>query len=197
LWKARSLSKKHLADQFGEPGARLYQLLHAAGEDRVAPFSPPPLVEDEYLFDWPTSDAGAIYSAAEYVTERLIARLERRQAQRIEIEIDVRHAGAPLIQGRTLPEATAGHQTVMRIVRKQLEALLEPDHEVVSFTMRLGALRHPDHQQGTLFQTKPGVKKALDAVRRRHPGALLRARVNPHAVFEEDECVLEAFDESQ
>lgn len=184
LGRATALTRRQLEAQFGEDGARLYDLLHPAGEPPVGLYQPPPTLTAEVEFDEPCRQPGDLLPALDPLAEELTRELERVVARRVTVRVETA-AGAARSATRILFESVSDPRRIRAVARPLLMDLLGEDVEVGRLSLELGALRPAVSSQGGLFPERPSVYMAARGVHRRFPGAVRRAVV-VYAQFPED-----------
>jgi nucleotidyltransferase/DNA polymerase involved in DNA repair len=186
-----SLSKKHLKAQFGERGTRLYDRLHPSSKPSVSAYSSPPTIEERRRFERPQRQVGALETAIDLLIEEAVAALGQRTTQRLTLRLDCRQHGQ--VQGvRILREPETREAPLKSISHTLLKQQLSSEPVVEEVAVVFGALGQQGAEQGTLFFERPGVRRAVRRVHRRHPGILRRARLDHRAVFHEDRITWES-----
>lgn len=180
-----SLSKKHLKAQFGERGTRLYDRLHPSSEPTIAAYTSPPTIEEHRRFERPQRQVGTLEEAIDALIEDAVAALGQRTTQRLTLRLDCRQNG-PVEGARILREPQSTEDALKSISHTLLKQQLSTEPAVEEIAVVLGALGQQEAEQGTLFFERPGVRRAVRRVHRRHPGILQRARLDHRAVFHED-----------
>jgi nucleotidyltransferase/DNA polymerase involved in DNA repair len=197
LGAAAALSLRQLRAQFGREGERLHALLHPPEEAPIAAFRPPPSVTAATHLDDPLREPGDLLPHLDRLVSKVATGLGPMHCRRITVRIETirtedRTSGGHLAS-RVLPEATQSEQTLRTAARAQLLPLLSADSEVVSMAVELGGLGGAATRQGVLFGERPSVYLAVRSVHRRFPGAIKRAVLALHALFDEDASRYEPF----
>lgn len=192
LGALRRLSQRQISAQFGGDGERMYDLVHPVEDGRIpVHVASPSIVEPhEWLESVPAAER-VLRPVLEELVGRAAARLEGRRCQCLRLELDAWGAGHPLETRRMLQIPQHGAATFMRLLWPMVEALVNRDLEVCGVTVHLESLRMPAVHQEDLFDARPAVMGAVRTIHRRYPGAVRRADVRPHAVFDEDRVRLE------
>ena len=180
-----SLSKKHLKAQFGERGTSLYDRLHPSSKPNVSAYGSPPTIEEQRRFERPQRQVGTLEEAVDAMIDEAVAALGQRTTQRLTLRLDCREHGS--VQGaRILREPQSDGEALKSISHTLLKQQLSSEPAVDEMAVVLGALGQQGAEQGTLFFERPGVRRAVRRVHRRHPGILRRANLDHSAVFHED-----------
>jgi nucleotidyltransferase/DNA polymerase involved in DNA repair len=181
----RSLSKRHLTAQFGEDGARLHAFLHD-DDPPVSAYVPPPSICEAYTFEHDHEEPGRIETVLAELVEEGVQRLDRRTAQRLTVRLEER--GKPTqTAARTLREPKEDAGDLAGLASTLLHTLVHDGMRVSAVSVELGALATPTGRQGRLFHERPGVRKAVEAVEQRYPGAVRRVVTEAAAIFDEDQ----------
>lgn len=179
----RALSKRHLTAQFGDDGKRLYAFLHE--NDRpVAAYVPPPSIEAHHAFEHDQTEPGAVEAALASLLDTAAEQLDGRTTRRLAVHLQDRDAPRR-IAARTLREPRHGGD-LATIADTLLHTIVHDGMHVSAVGIRLSALATPTGRQGRLFHQRPGVRKAVEAVEQRYPGAVRRAVTQAAAIFDED-----------
>jgi len=190
LGSLRTLSKKHLRDQFGETGAYLHRLLHPSGEERVGMMSPLPRIAERHAFERAAREPGDLKPTLDALVEAACARFSNKHCQRVEVRLITR-SGDEHIQSRVLRGLTQEEKIIAQQAHILLDKLLDQERYIRAIELVLGALQGPTGRQASLFSEREDALKAIQAVKRRYPQALLRATTDAHAVFEEERFCFE------
>jgi nucleotidyltransferase/DNA polymerase involved in DNA repair len=180
----RQLSRRHLTAQFGDRGAHLHAALHD-DDPPVSAYVPPPLVCQGHDFDHDQREPGAVEKRLQQLIRQCVDDLDGRTAQRLQVQVEDRNASASTV-ARTLRAPTGDAVELIGVATTLLHRLLRPDMRLTRVSVELSALAMPSGEQGHLFAHRPGVRKAIRAVERKHPGALRRATTHAAAIFDED-----------
>jgi hypothetical protein len=179
----RALSKRHLTAQFGDDGTRLYAFLQEEAPP-VAAYIPPPAIEEQHAFEHDQTEPGAVEAALASLLNDAAERLDGRTTRRLTVHLQDRELH-DRTAARTLREPRSGNDLASLAVTL-LRTLVHDAMRVSAVGVRLSALATPTGRQGRLFHQRPGVRKAVDAVEQRYPGAVRRAITHAAAIFDED-----------
>lgn len=194
----RRLSRRHLSDQFGEEGERLYGILHPPRSPRrIGPYRQPPALRETYEFDFPERSPDAAATALEQLLDTISERLQGRAAGRMQLSFLLSSEGERRT-GHLFREATGDAREIARRSRRLLDELLTSANlaarPLTALRLELGALSTPERRQGGLFFERPALARAVKAVSRRYPNALRRIETDAHALFPEDQMQLVPLD---
>lgn len=176
------LTKRHLDAQFGEEGQRLYRFL-ASDEGRVSFYSPPPSIEATRDIERPGAEMGTLQSVIADCAEALEDQLRGRAGQHLVLTL--RGRGQEGTASRIMREPRSRAEQLRRTAGRLLKELFSPDLCVRSLQIELRALCTQEKKQADLFFQRPEVKRAVSAVERRFPDAIVRSVRDEHAVFPE------------
>ena len=197
LHDAWRLNDRQMKAQFGEEGGRLYGILHPVKSDRIPLYMPPPSIEKTYAYDDPVAaEPGMLQPVLTELVEQAAEGLCTHRCQRIRLGIHAAGMQEPGWSERILSSPHSSPGTLFRLAVPLMEKLIEPGIEVEEMILRLESLRPPSVRQAALFNERPAIMGAVRNVHRRYPGIIRRAVLERHALFEEDEVVLEQFVES-
>jgi nucleotidyltransferase/DNA polymerase involved in DNA repair len=197
LLAVQRLTKRHLEAQFGPEGERLYALLHPRDEQPVTAFQPAPAVTAFLHLDVPCREPGELMPALEHLVEESAAALRSLYARRLTVRVYERGQEKPRYVSRILPEATSMKGRLLSTARVLLMHLLSEEMEIEGISVELGALQRGQIEQRGLFTERPSVYLAVRGVHRRFPGAIKRALVCVHALFQEEQVRYEPFPEAE
>ncbi|HVZ37764.1 MAG TPA: hypothetical protein VHI13_00660 [Candidatus Kapabacteria bacterium] len=189
--RAASLSRRHLAAQFGTAGEALFDLLHPHGPDPPIPIhQPPPAVAAAFAFNDPVSEPGEILPLLDRLVAEAVQGLGARRAQILTLRIDGIGLERSDAARRVLKVPTARAEHFRTVARTLFDGLLPPCSGpaplVLSIALTLGGLTWPDGVQGGLFDDRPALTNAVRTLNRRYPGRLLRASITDmHAYLPE------------
>ena len=185
----RTLTKRHLTAQFGEAGARLHAVLH--GDDAPVPaYVPPPSIERSRRFEHEQLEPGPLRAALDECLEEAAEALDGRVTGRMTLRL-VGRTGPPRGAARLLREPKRTAESLQSLARTLLDDMLDGERSVVELAVELAALGSPETRQAHLFAERPHVRRAIEAVQRRYPGALQRAVTNAAAILDEDQLRFE------
>lgn len=180
----RQLSRRHLTAQFGDLGTQLHAALHD-DDPPVSAYVPPSSIRRAHDFEHDQREPGAVEQRVQVLVRQCVEELDGRTAQRLRVQIDDRNAPVSTA-ARTLRAPTGDPAELAGIATTLLHQRLRPDMRLTQVSVELSALATPSGEQGQLFAHRPGVRKAIRAVERQHPGALQRATTHASAIFDED-----------
>lgn len=191
-----ALSLRHLRAQFGTEGARLHALLHPGEEPPVAAFRPPPALVASADLEVPAREPADLLPVLDHLVAEATGALGALHSRRITVRLTDRAQGSDRLASRVLPEATQSARRIGQTARALLLPLLSAETEAESVAVELGGLGRASLSQASLFGERPSVYLAVRGVHRRFPGAVKRAVVVLHALFEEDAVRFEPFPEA-
>jgi hypothetical protein len=195
---AMHMTRRQLQAQFGDEGARLFELLHPPEvELPVADFDPR-VAQAHHDFEWPVFEPGELQPVLHHLLAQLVTTLDGRSARHIEV----------CLRGRS-----AHHRTASRILREPtrrldvlrtaadvllMDALTShppassrapSGRSVQRLRVTLSGLTEVPAQQASLFGRRsdlfPALVRAMD---NRFPGKLLRpVRAHADPFFPEEE----------
>lgn len=180
---AANLSEHHLAVQFGDEGKRLADFL-AGGSGRVSFYSPPPSVDCTCEFEQEIAEPGPLKTALQEASETVAQRTQGKAFQRVVLRLEGRKTERTTSRVLVEPRTSAGE--LHRAACTLLEELLSGDERVQALEVSVSSLTAAGQKQASLFFNRPELRRAVAAMHRRHPGALLRAVRDPEAAFEEE-----------
>jgi|GEM_PF-2779491 len=195
LGALRRLTSRQISAQFGVDGERIHAMIHAEGDARIPVHVAAPSVEVSCT--WPDAVPAAervLRPALEKLVARAAEQLDGRRCQCLRLELDASGAREPLEKRRMLQAPQHGAGTFLRLLWPMMETLVSRDMEVYRMAVHLESLRMPSVHQEDLFDARPAVMGAVRTIHRRYPGAVQRAALRPHAVFDEDRTRLEVVD---
>lgn len=195
LGALRRLTLRQVMAQFGADGERIHAMIHPEDDGRIPVHVPAPSVRVEHA--WPDAVPAAervLRPVLEELVARAVAGLEGRRCQCLGIELDVAGMREPATARRLLQAPQHAPGALLRLLWTMVEALVTRDMEVLGMTVGLESLRMPAVHQEDLFDARPAVMGAVRTIHRRYPGAVQRAALRPHAVFDEDRVHLHAVD---
>jgi nucleotidyltransferase/DNA polymerase involved in DNA repair len=185
----RTLTKRHLTAQFGEAGARLHAFLQ--DDDASVPaYVPPPSIERSRRFEHEQLEPGPLRAALDECLEEAAEVLEGRVAGRMTLRL-VGRTGPAREAARLLREPRGTAESLRGLARTLLDDMLGTEVPTMELEVELAALASPDTRQAHLFAERPHVRRAIEAVQRRFPGALQRAVTNAAAILDEDQVRFE------
>ncbi|WP_179862326.1 DNA polymerase Y family protein [Longibacter salinarum] len=180
----RALSKRHLTAQFGDDGACLHAFLHD-DDPPISAYVPPPSICESYTFEHTHDEPGRIETILVELVQDAVKRLERRTTQRLTVRLEERNRQTQTA-ARTLREPKEDAGDLAGLASTLLHTLVHDGMRVSAVSVELGALATPAGRQGRLFNERPGVRKVIEAVEQRYPGAVQRVVTEAAAIFDED-----------
>lgn len=184
------LTRRHFEVQFGEEGARLYEMLHPAAEPPITLFRPPVTIRVAFDFEPAVEEPGELLPVLRHLIEEAAQRLGTMHCRRLRLflhEKDIVREGC-----RLLPESTSSAETLLNLSKLLLDGMLKEKRRIDVLELELGALHYVDSSQASLFRERPSVYRAVKAVNRRFPGAIKQAEIRDGGVFPEDGWELKA-----
>lgn len=178
-----NLSEHHLTVQFGEEGTRLADFL-AGGSDRVSFYSPPPSLDYRREFEQEVAEPGPLKRALREASENVAERAQGKAFQRVVLRLEGRESTSTTSRVLVEPRTSAGE--LRRAACILLDELLSGDERIQALGLSVGSLTAAGDRQASLFFDRPELRRAVAAMHRRHPGALLRVSRDPEATFEEE-----------
>jgi hypothetical protein len=176
--------------QFAEAG-QLHRYAQCWDMRRVPQYQIPPSVQAHYEWDEPVCEPCEIEPVVEHVLQQTCDQLQGRVARSVTVAA---HTTGGWKRGcRLLREGTASWQLLRLATQRALESAWRPGVAVRGVEVRLDGLALPQAVQGHLFgAVRPGQQAAVQAMRERFPGALLRAVIiNANAYLPEEAFRLE------
>lgn len=206
LGSLRRLTLRHMKAQFGSHGEHVYRFLHPEPESPITAWRPPLSVVVERV--WPESVPVAeqmLRSALEELVDRAVDELGGRRTQCIGLVLDVagRADTGPAMRRHILQEPAHRAETILHVSWRLLQASLEYMDgrsrdsqeagclDLDGLALHLEALQRPDVHQKDFFDARPAIRNAVRTIQKRYPGVLRKARLRPHALFDEDRSALE------
>ncbi|NND72461.1 MAG: hypothetical protein HKN43_12875 [Rhodothermales bacterium] len=195
LGDAHRLSLKHLKAQFGDQGAKLFELIHPEDEPAVSIYQPPRVLRETHDFDWPCNEPHELLNILDHLIDRLAAAMNAEKCRRLQIAMRVYRSEKPLFSSRVLVEPVSGRKPLRNAAHTLIHKVLFRGIEIETLAIEAGALRTATPTQTTLFRQRPSLLKAVRAVHKKFPGAIKQAIVEPGVLFSEDEVRFEPFPE--
>lgn len=192
LGDLRRLTARQMSAQFGPDGELIHTMIHPGADGRIPLYTPAPSVEVGHEWDSPVPAAERMLRP---VLERLVARATDRlgtyRSQYVRLVMHPATSAEPLERYRMLQAPCHAPGPIMRLAWSLVEQMVSRHLEIDRMTLHLEALRMPAVQQEDLFDRRPAVDGAIRTIHRRYPGAIRRAQLRPHALFDEDGVQLE------
>lgn len=191
LGTLRRLTARQMAAQFGPDGEYIHAMIHPGADARIPPWVPPPSVTAEHVWTCPAPAAERLLRAVlEKLVARAVAELGDRRSQYVRLEMEPTGVAGVLERGRMLQAPCHSARAFMGLAWTLVEQMVSRHLELDRMTLHLEALRMPAVHQEDLFDQRPVVDGAIRTIHRRYPGAIRKAELRPHAVFDEDRIEL-------
>lgn len=200
-----TLTKRHLAAQFGAEGERLFQFLHPQeDEEGAVPHYRPAVLSVQYEFEWPVFEPADLQPVLTHLLEQLLTQLAGRSARHISLCLKGRTQRQHRQSSRILKDATARQDILATIADTLLQQALLKNCEdpggkavitmaVYSMVVELSGLSVPQPMQSLLFRKNADIDPLARAMDVRFPGKLTRpiqSHVDPF--FSEEEYRFES-----
>jgi hypothetical protein len=200
-----TLTRRHLAAQFGAEGELLFQFLHPQeDEEGAVPHYRPAVLSVQYEFEWPVFEPADLQPVLTHLLEQLLTQLAGRSARHISLCLKGRTQRQHRQSSRILKDATARQDILATIADTLLQQALlknckDPGGKaahtmaVYSMAVELSGLSVPQPVQSLLFRKKADIDPLARAMDVRFPGKLTRP-IQSHAdpFFSEEEYRFES-----
>jgi hypothetical protein len=160
-------------------------------------FEPPPTVQCSLDLDEPLTEPGELLPVLRHLVQTACTHLQGKLSQRVSVSVCYHGKSALVSTYRILGAATDKSPSLLRAAELLLSRLLGAEKQVETLQVQFGALRYAQQLQTTLFRERPTPYSAVKAVHRRHPGLIVKAILQPGALFTDEAVRLEPWDEKQ